>query len=202
MKQPIRFFSIGLLIASVILFVVHLLDDPSTTKSSTDGLNTDEMIEQLEVEGFHVLSSSEYIKLTVDNDNQDDDKEDEVKDKDNKKEKDEKKEKENSKDKDKQDDKKDQTNDNASEDNDNVEKDTSTNNDNDEETITYTLSIEPNMLGPKISQLLQDNKIIDDAEEFNRYLELEGYAPYIQLGDYEVSNDMDFSELAKIIANQ
>src|SRR5690625_4915493 len=88
MKQPIRFFSIGLLIASVIMLIVYIIDDPSTIQSNENDLNTDEMIQALEVEGFHVLSSSEYIKLSVgdddtDQDNSSTDKNGKDKDKDN-----------------------------------------------------------------------------------------------------------------------
>lgn len=201
MKQPIRFFSIGLLIASVIMIIVYIIDDPSTIQSDENDLNTDDMIQALEVEGFHVLSSSDYIKLSVGDDDTDQD--DTSTDKDDK----DKGKNKNNKDSDKKDDKdKDQSDDdepdNADKDAD-EEDDSDTNKDDsdEEDTLTYTLTVAENMLGPEVSELLYDNKIIDDSEEFNRYLEVEGYAPYIQLGDHDVSSDMSFEELAEEIAN-
>lgn len=212
MKQPIRFFSIGLLLASVIIAFVYLLEDSTAKTSNADDMNTDEMIEALEVEGFHVLSSSEYIKLTVEKDSQNNNSEDneaknDSKDEINKNnnEKENKDTNNNSSDTNKDKTQDDKTNSND-DDNDKPKDDSNDNKENsnndDEEVITYTLSVESNMLGPDISQLLEENKIIDDAEAFNRYLELEGYAPYIQLGDHKVSSDMSHAELAEKIANQ
>jgi|SRR5690625_1334763 len=196
MKQPIRFFSIGLLIASVIILIVYIIDDPATIQSDENDLSTDEMIQALEVEGFHVLSSSEYIKLSVgDDDAEQDDTSNDKDDKDKDKGK-------NNKDSNKKDDKDKDQSDSTNKDADEDDDSDANNDDSDEEdTITYTLTISENMLGPDVSELLYDNKIIDDAEKFNRYLEVEGYAPYIQLGDHEVSSDMSFEEIAKIIAN-
>jgi len=56
------------------------------------------------------------------------------------------------------------------------------------------------MLGPTVSKLLLDHQIIDDAEKFNRYLEVEGYAPYIQIGEHELTSDMSYYEIAEKIA--
>ena len=67
---------------------------------------------------------------------------------------------------------------------------------------TYTLDVKPSMLGPEISELLEANKIIKDAEKFNRYLELEGYAPYIQLGKQKLTSDMSNFEIAEKIAKK
>lgn len=200
MKQPIRFFSIGLLIASVIMLIVYIIDDPSTIQSDENDLNTDEMIQALEVEGFHVLSSSEYIKLSVgDDDTEQDDSSTDKNGKDKDKDKNNKdSSKKDDKDKDQSDDDSDRTDKGA----DNDDDSDANNDDSDEEdTVTYTLTVSENMLGPDVSELLYDNKIIDDAEKFNRYLEVEGYAPYIQLGDHKVSSDMSFEELAEKIAN-
>lgn len=65
---------------------------------------------------------------------------------------------------------------------------------------TYTLKVEPNMLGPTISQLLADNGIIDDADAFSQYLEKKNYAPYIQLGEHELTSNMNHFEIAEEIA--
>src|SRR5699024_10351706 len=196
MKQPIRFFSIGLLIASLIALIVFSLTDTSTPKTTTNELSTDEMINALEVEGYHVLTSSEYIKLSV---GKDSNKDDVPKDKDKDKNKDDEKDK----DKDK-DGTKDDAQDKDKDKNKNDDEPTPDNDDasQDNETTSYTLKVEPNMLGPDVSKLLLDNNIIDDAEAFNRFLEVEGYAPYIQLGDHKVTSDMDYKQIADTIANK
>lgn len=182
MKQPIRYFSIGLLTASlIILLVVSLFDkqDGHVSEGSVD-----EMIATLKDEGYHVLSSSEYISLSVNtepNENLDadeDNAEDPKKDEDEDEVVDETEETEEPEDTDAE-----------------VEEEEEV-----EEVHKYTLTIEPNMLGPTISELLEDNKIIADAEEFNRYLETEGYAPYLQLGDHKLSSDMSHYEIAEVIA--
>jgi len=180
MKQPIRYFSIGLLTASLIILIIVSFFDKSDNHASEGSV--DEMIATIKDEGYHVLSSSEYISLTVA----------EVPEEDNDVDADE-------------------TENNATEDSNEaqtendpeVEDSDDTEVEDTEESVEaneYTLTIEPNMLGPTISQLLEDNNIIDDADEFNRYLESEGYAPYLQLGDHDVSSDMTLYEIAEVIA--
>lgn len=178
MKQPIRYFSIGLLTASLIILIVVSLFDKQDDHANEGSV--DEMIATLTDEGYHVLSSSEYISLSVATDSQDSNETDEG-EVENKEEK------------------------NSNEEPDEVDtKDAdATEGEEDEEVEEihkYTLTVEPNMLGPTVSQLLQDNNIIDDADEFNRYLETEGYAPYLQLGDHELTSDMSNYEIAEVIA--
>ena len=175
MKQPIRYFSIGLLTASlIILIIVYFFDKPDN--HANEG-SVDEMIATIKDEGYHVLSSSEYISLTVA----------EVPEEDNDVDVDADVTKNNETEEDSNE---------AQTENDPKVEDT----EEPEEAHEYTLTIEPNMLGPTISQLLEDNNVIDDADEFNRYLETEGYAPYLQLGDHDVSSDMTLYEIAEVIA--
>ena len=170
MKQQIRYFSIGLLTASLIMLIVVSFFDEKNI--NTNDSSVDEMTEALKNEGYHVLSSDDYISLTVNDSNED------KEDTDTEKDQDAKEDTESKDDKDEQ-------------------EDTQT---DEEEVSTYTLTVEPNMLSPTISKLLEENKIIDNADDFNRYLETEGHAPYIQLGDHELSSDMSNSEIAKKIA--
>lgn len=184
MKQPIRYFAIGLLTATLIsLFTFLFFYDPS---SDATELSIDELITEIENEGYYVLTESEYISYAVQKDQlneNDENEEEEDGAEDNDNDVDENNEEEN---------------DPSDEDN-----DTEDNEDNAEETeevITYTLVVEPNMLGPTVSELLAENNIIDDANAFNRYLEEEGYAPYIQIGEHELTSDMSFYEIAETIA--
>src|SRR5690625_751978 len=76
MKQPIRYFSIGLLTASVVLLLAFYFFDNSTT--NTDDLPVEEMIEAIKADGYHVVSEKEYIALSVndEDDNKANDKKD------------------------------------------------------------------------------------------------------------------------------
>lgn len=82
MKQPMRYFSIGLLTASVILLLSFYFFDNSTT--GTDDLPVEEMIEAIKADGYHVVSEKEYIALSV---NDEDDNKANVKKEDKKQEK-------------------------------------------------------------------------------------------------------------------
>lgn len=183
MKQPIRYFSIGLLTASLIILIVISFFEKGNDQQSEGSV--DEMIATLTDEGYHVLSSSEYISLSVtgETENSEDPDEDEAenspKEEDNEKE--EIDEAENA-------------------DDTNNEEEVVEEEDEEEEVHKYTLTIEPNMLGPEVSKLLKKHKIISDDEAFNRYLETEGYAAYLQLGDHKLSSDMSNYEIAEVIA--
>lgn len=203
MKQPIRYFSIGLITASIFLFIVlTFIDQPV---SDVDDIPAEELIASIKDQGYHVLSSSEYITLTLDDeqestDQKKEDKDETQKEEEGKKEKKEEdkegtqekdegkkeKDKEKDKNKDKEKDKEDTTDDKKS----------------DKKVYKYTLKIKENMLGPTISNLLAENKIISDAEEFSRYLETEGYAEFIQLGDFKLTSDMSRYEIAEKIAKK
>lgn len=178
MKQPIRYFSIGLLTASLIIliFISFFEKDNGNVSEST----VDEMIDTLKDDGYHVLSSSEYITLSVATEQKDDETDKDEKDSNTKNEEDE---------------------------NDLEKEDKSEENTDDTEAVEpevhqYKLKIKENMLGPTVSQLLKENNIIDDVDEFNRYLEKEGYAPYLQLGEHDVSSDMSHFEIAEEIARK
>src|SRR5699024_872677 len=68
MKQPIRYFAIGLFTAAAILLLAFYKFD--TSKANLDNLSTDEMIEAIKTDGYHVVTEAEYITLSV-NDEQD-----------------------------------------------------------------------------------------------------------------------------------
>ncbi|TRM12714.1 endolytic transglycosylase MltG [Lentibacillus cibarius] len=70
MKQPIRFFALGLLTAGIICLVAFYLFDANQEKPE---LSTKEMVKKVESEGYHVLTESEYISVSVQSDEADTD---------------------------------------------------------------------------------------------------------------------------------
>jgi len=197
MKQPIRAFSIGLLTSGIIFLIVFFIFGEANKKVTEP--SSEEMIETLESNGFHVLSDSEYVSLSVKND-QSENGSKEDKNNNGKDESEEDSDKDNDKDKKQDEDKSEEdVDDDAS--NGNAD-DESTNEDDDNETEepnTYSLTIEEGMASSEISAKLEDNNIIDDANKFNRFLETEGYELKVQIGTFDVSDDMDFEEIANTI---
>src|SRR5690625_4626273 len=103
MKQSIRYFAVGLLTSSVILFFAFSFMGDSAIKVE-DG-STEELIDAVEADGYHVLSSSEYISLstkaTSGNESEEDAAEDNAEDADDKADTDKKEKKVDKKSKDK-----------------------------------------------------------------------------------------------------
>src|SRR5690625_5656789 len=62
MKQPIRYFAIGLLTASLLLFIAYYFFKPDA-QTATESV--DDMIIAIEDEGYRVVTESEYISLAV-----------------------------------------------------------------------------------------------------------------------------------------
>src|SRR5699024_7950645 len=180
MKQPMRYFSIGLLTASVILLLSFYFFDNSTT--GTDDLPVEEMIEAIKADGYHVVSEKEYIALSV-NDEDDNKAKDNKEDK-NKNEEDKKKEEEY--------DKKTYKNNNKKKNN-NKERKKKKEKDKiqeeESEKKTYTINIKSGMLPSEISEILAENDINKDADKFDQYLEKEEYSPYIQLGKHKLNSE-------------
>lgn len=63
----------------------------------------------------------------------------------------------------------------------------------------YKLEIGAGMVSHDIASILEQNKIIDDANEFETYLEENGYSKRIQLGNFELTAGMTYKQIAKII---
>jgi len=192
MKQSIRYFAVGLLTSSVILFFAFSFMGDSAIKVE-DG-STEELIDAVEADGYHVLSSSEYISLstkaTSGNESEEDAAEDNAEDADDKADTDKKEKKVDKKSKDKKKNKKTKK---KSDKKDKKEND---------KTHKYTINIKENMLAPTISDLLKENKIIDNSADFNKYLEDKGYAPYVQLGKHKVNSEMSYKDIAEVIAKK
>lgn len=133
----------------------------------------DEKIEDVKEKGYRVLSEEDYIELAVNSEEENP------------------KDKEDNKDSNKKDDEKNDEKDKKDEDKDDEDEDES-----------YTLHIKENMLGPEVSQLLEENGIIDDADKFTKMLDDDGYSEYIQLGKHKLTSDMSAKEVAKTITNK
>lgn len=58
------------------------------------------------------------------------------------------------------------------------------------------------MNSTEISQLLANEQIISDANDFDEYLEARDLQRSIQIGQYEVNNEMTLSEIAQLITKQ
>ncbi|MEH7346105.1 hypothetical protein V7122_19875 [Bacillus sp. JJ1532] len=68
-----------------------------------------------------------------------------------------------------------------------------------ESVTAYTLEIIGGMVSHDIAAMLEKEKIIDDAAQFETYLEENGYSKRIQLGSFEVKAGMSYKQIAKII---
>ncbi|WP_010678125.1 endolytic transglycosylase MltG [Bacillus timonensis] len=65
--------------------------------------------------------------------------------------------------------------------------------------IIYVLTIDTGMYSSEIADALAKAKIIADADEFNQYLVEHDLNTAIQIGTYEVTNEMSIEEIANII---
>ncbi len=181
MKQPIRSFAFGLLSAGILLLVMfYFTNDP---KNKTENMSTDDMIKSVEAKGYHVLTETEYISVSVNSDEN-------------------KKSTDNSSQT--KEDQKDSTSDESQEakakKNTNEEKNDSTT-EEDNSTVTYTLTVESGMAPSTISGILAENNIIENQDNFTQYMEEEGYTTKVQLGDFELKSTMSHYELAEELTN-
>lgn len=63
----------------------------------------------------------------------------------------------------------------------------------------YKLTIESGMTPGEIAAMLEKAGVIDQAADFGNYLEEYGYSKKIQLGTFELTHNMSYKEIAKII---
>ncbi|MGJ9456975.1 hypothetical protein [Oceanobacillus sp. CF4.6] len=190
MKHTVRSFSVGLLTSGVILLIAfYFIDDPV---QSAEDLEPEEMIPVIEDKGYTVLTKDEYISLSVSSDSETEETPSE-----------EKVVSEDTSDKQPETNSKEQ--DNASEEveakQEETEESTSTNEDETEDAVSYTLTISPGMASSDISSLLAEYQIIENASEFNSYLDEHEYSLKVQIGSYDLSSGMSFYQIAEKISN-
>ncbi|MGN8645484.1 hypothetical protein ACTNEO_07380 [Gracilibacillus sp. HCP3S3_G5_1] len=71
-----------------------------------------------------------------------------------------------------------------------------------EATEEITISIESGMTMPEIIDLLNENGLISDQDEFITYLEENEMSGYIQTGEFTLQSDMAVEELVTILTRQ
>ncbi|MFD2759426.1 hypothetical protein [Lentibacillus juripiscarius] len=183
MKQLIRSFALGLLTAGIILLATFYFSGSGQNNSE---LSTEDMIKKVESKGYHVMTESEYISVSV----QSDQNKNEETDSDQKNKGEETASSTNKNEKSQSEEK------NSNNDDDEGEQTSE-----DSQPTTYTLTIESGTPPSTISETLQENNIIESADEFTQYLEDKSYTKYVQLGEFELTSDMSHYEIAEAITN-
>lgn len=192
MKQPIRFFSIGLFIASILLYGFYFLFNDNET-DHTD-IAVEDLITEIESKGYRVITEADYVAFSLSQEQNDDEADNEEKDntdkdKDDDKEKDTDTEKDDSKEAEKE-----NNNDDEVDEKEDEEEDITP-----EDVVKHTFTTEAGVVSQDIGNILLENNIIDDRQEFLDYLNDNDYSAYIQLGTFTVSSDMSYKEIAEII---
>lgn len=176
MKRSIRFFAIGLLTSSVLLFGYYFFFDKA---DELESIPADKLISKIETDGYRVITEEEFITYSLMKESADEEEaSNEPTDKDNNKQTEDKK----------SNDKKDSTN----------KKDEDEEKDKDKvKKITFTTK--EGVVSQDIADILIENKVIDDRQKFLDYLDDNDYSGYIQVGKFEVTTDMTYKELAKVV---
>jgi|SRR5699024_5793148 len=186
MKQSIRFFSIGLLTASLLMLGLYLFDD--SAEESIETIPVDDMIVKVEEEGYRVITDDEFISYSLyaeEAKDEEAEQADETSDKKTtKKTKDKKSDNSDKKEKNK----KKSTKDKKKKDKKKKEKD---------KKVKFT--IKEGYVTSDIADLLIEKKVIDDRQKFIDYMEDNDYSPSIQLGTFEVKSDASLKDLAETI---
>ncbi|MFJ7637209.1 hypothetical protein ACQKL0_07085 [Peribacillus sp. NPDC097264] len=65
--------------------------------------------------------------------------------------------------------------------------------------VSYTLEVKANMTTLEIATKLEKEKIIDDAARFESYVEDQGFSKNIQIGEFVVTDNMTYRQLAKTL---
>jgi hypothetical protein len=186
MKHTVRSFSIGLLTAGVIMLIGFYYF--GSESAQTQELSVDEMVPLVEEEGYRIITEEDYISLSVQNDNSSVNEEEE-----------EEETEESTEDADESEENAEEE-DNTEDNNSNEASDEEENEESEEEEITtYTLNIEPGMTSSEFSSLLEENNIVEDADEFNQYIEDEDYSLRVQIGEFDLNSDMSIYEIAEEI---
>lgn len=186
MNLFLRYFSLGLFLASLIIFIFfYYFEEPEI---NAEDFATEDLIELVEEEGYRVITEKEYISYTVNEDNndtKDSNDDNEKKEKDEDKEEKEKAEKKKKEEKEKA----------AKEKKEEKEKEK-------DDIVEYTINIKEGMASQEVSSLLEENKVIKNAEEFSVFIQTNNYSDYIQPGKFKLKSDMSEEEIAKIITNR
>lgn len=192
MKITIRYFSIGLLTASIVLFIMYLIIDD--TSQAIEDFSVEELTTALEEKGYRTITQDEFISYSVYLD--------EIKEAEESK---KEEEKENRKSSSKKNDEK-----KVEKEESNKEKDTKKEENNSSEKKkeekkeekkpkTFTVTVKQGSVSQDIGKELEKEGIIKDAAEFVKYMEDNNYSSRIQIGKFKVNSDMSLKELAETL---
>ncbi|WP_352919912.1 hypothetical protein [Peribacillus simplex] len=67
--------------------------------------------------------------------------------------------------------------------------------------VTYTIKVKTNMTTAEIADSLAKEKIIDDAAEFEAYMNDRDFSKKIQIGEFVVTNNMTYRQLANTLTH-
>lgn len=65
--------------------------------------------------------------------------------------------------------------------------------------ITYKLVVTTGMTTGEIASLLNENGIIRNQQDFINFMATNGYSKSIQLGTFQLTNQMNFAEIADLL---
>ncbi|WP_101844294.1 endolytic transglycosylase MltG [Halobacillus sp. Marseille-P3879] len=166
MKQAIRFFSLGIIVATITIGTAYWLGLNESSESSTTMAEKD-MIQEIEKSNYYVLTEEELQEqinnaLAAKKDSED---------------------KESSKETENKEPAEEETDEQSNED----------------EPVPYTLVIEEGVSSTEISQILEQEGIIDNADSFETYMADRNLTQYIQIGEFELNQSMNRDEVADAI---
>lgn len=69
------------------------------------------------------------------------------------------------------------------------------------EASTYTIKVKTNMTTAEIADRLSKEKIIDEAAEFEAYMNDRDFSKKIQIGEFVVTNNMTYRQLANTLTH-
>lgn len=64
---------------------------------------------------------------------------------------------------------------------------------------TVTIVVDSGMYSEEVAERLMEAGIIDDAYDFNIWLESTGYATALEVGEFQVKKGMSYEEIAKVL---
>ncbi len=67
--------------------------------------------------------------------------------------------------------------------------------------VSYTMKVKSNMTSAEIATMLVEEKIIDDAAEFETYMNEHDFSKKIQIGEFVVTNTMTYRQLANTLSH-
>ncbi|WP_227994942.1 endolytic transglycosylase MltG [Oceanobacillus sp. CFH 90083] len=201
MKQHVRAFAVGLLTSGALLLAIYLFGNQSS--GNLADTEPDELISVLEDRGYAVLTQDEYIAYIVgradpeeaetdsdadeaaEADANNDAEENESTDED------EEASEENGSDE--------ESNENAEGNNNNSDGNEDEEVSEESDVIEVEITLEDGAPPSTISNALEDAGLIDDAWDFNDFLEDNDLSGSVKPGTYEINSEMSFSEIGDII---